>query len=151
MRLREFDRAWADRVVGSALEVTGPTYPVKHYTKSGMNEEKIIDHWESPRNKGSLPNATSGGRSENLACGDSITIDLLVANGTIEKASFDGRGCVLCLAGASMLVENIIGKPLNEAAKLTERDMFNLYEGVPIPVRMRCCLLPLEALKYAAK
>lgn len=112
-----------------------------------MNEVKIIDHWINPRHKDGLMRVAETGTAKNEDCGDVISIDIWPVGGRIDSVTFTGNGCVLCLAGASMLAECLIGKPLEAAKQMTEQDMLALYEGVPTPVRMACCLLPLEALR----
>lgn len=110
--------------------------------------ENILDHYRNPRNKGSLENPTHTHEEDNPLCGDVIRIDLHV-NGedVIDQVRFDGQGCAISQASASMLTEMVQGKTLEEAKKLSKEDILEAL-GIEIgPVRLKCALLSLKVLK----
>lgn len=123
-----------------------------------MNEELVIDHWQNPVGKGPLPGATHSGFAINPGCGDTLRLDFRLVDGIMEGAGFDGKGCVMSLAGGSLLVEWLREqRPTAEwlvSRKLLTPDEMRevvrtLYGGLPIPVRMGCVMLPLLALQNA--
>ncbi|MFQ5575901.1 MAG: Fe-S cluster assembly sulfur transfer protein SufU [Anaerolineae bacterium] len=113
--------------------------------------ENILDHYRNPRFKGLLDAPTHRHREHNPVCGDEIQIDLLVnGQGIIEEARFSGHGCAISQASASMLMERIQGRPLEEAKKLTKEDVLEDL-GISIgPVRLKCALLSLKVFKAGA-
>lgn len=112
--------------------------------------ENILDHYRHPRYKGRLEDATHSFHDENALCGDNIQIDLHVdGNDVIDDVRFDGHGCSISLASASMLVEGLKGMPLDEAKKLNKEFILQAL-GIELgPVRLKCALLSLKVLKGA--
>ena len=109
--------------------------------------EAIIDHYKHPRHKGKLEDADVHRRETNPFCGDEVTIFLRIADDTVADASFEGRGCAISQASASMIMEEIIGMPVDELKQWGKEDVLDLL-GIEIgPVRLKCALLPLKALK----
>ena len=77
-----------------------------------LYQERILDHYEEPFHRGHCPAATHAHEDENPLCGDVVRVELAIdADGTIRDAYFDGDGCCISQASASMLVERIDGKP----------------------------------------
>ena len=113
-----------------------------------LYRENILDHYRHPRFKGELEPHTHRHHEHNPVCGDELQVDLLVNDdGIVEKAAFSGHGCAISQASASMLMERIQGKPLEEVKKLSKEDILEDL-GIPIgPVRLKCALLSLKALK----
>jgi nitrogen fixation NifU-like protein len=112
--------------------------------------ENILDHYENPRNKGVLDDPDISHEEDNPVCGDVIRVDLKVEDGVITDARFDGRGCSISQAAASMLVEDIIGKPLDEVKGYGKEKVLDML-GIPVgPVRLKCALLSLKVLKAGA-
>lgn len=112
-----------------------------------LYREAILDHYKHPRHKGHLAQADLSHHDHNPFCGDEITIELKVADGIVTEAAFDGRGCAISQATASMLMEEIIGKPVEEL-KLLDKEYILELLGIEIgPVRLKCALLPLKVLK----
>ncbi len=110
--------------------------------------ENILDHYRNPRNKGQLENPTHTHEEDNPLCGDVIRIDLHV-NGedVIDQVRFDGRGCAISQASASMLTEMIQGRSVEEAKGLTKDDILEAL-GIEIgPVRLKCALLSFKVFK----
>lgn len=109
--------------------------------------EAIIDHYKHPRHKGKLEDADVHRHETNPFCGDEVTIFLSIADDTVAGASFEGRGCAISQASASMIMEEIIGMPVDELKQWGKEDVLDLL-GIEIgPVRLKCALLPLKALK----
>ena len=110
--------------------------------------ENILDHYRNPRNKGHLENATHSHEEHNPLCGDVLHIDLHVNDeDVIEEVRFDGQGCAISQASASMLTEMVQGKTLEEA-KLVEKEDILEALGIDIgPVRLKCALLSLKVFK----
>ncbi len=113
-------------------------------------KENILDHYRRPRHYGSLACATHAHEEHNPLCGDTVQIELCVnPDGVIEQAGFTGRGCAISIASTSMLTELLTGKTLAEAGQVSKEDVLELL-AIPIgPVRLKCALLPLKALKVA--
>ena len=112
-----------------------------------LYREAILDHYKYPRHKGHLDNPDVSYFDHNPFCGDEITLELKIEDGMVVDAAFDGRGCAISQASASMMTEEIIGKSLDELKSWTKDDILELL-GIEIgPVRLKCALLPLKALK----
>ena len=112
-----------------------------------LYREAILDHYRHPRNKGHLEAPDISYHDHNPFCGDEITLELKIENGKVIQAAFDGRGCAISQASASMMTEEIVGKSLDELREWSKDDILDLL-GIEIgPVRLKCALLPLKALK----
>lgn len=110
--------------------------------------ELIIERYKSPRNKGELDPADITYEDDNPACGDHIRIDVRLDNqNKVSEAVFSGQGCAISQASADLLIESIIGKPLEEVKKLDKEDILEML-GIELgPVRLKCALLSLKVLK----
>jgi nitrogen fixation NifU-like protein len=110
--------------------------------------ENILDHYRNPRNKGALEHATHVHEEQNPLCGDEIRMYLYVNDeDVIERVSFEGQGCAISQASASMLTEMVEGKSLEEAKQISKDDILEAL-GIEIgPVRLKCALLSLKVLK----
>jgi nitrogen fixation protein NifU and related proteins len=112
-----------------------------------LYREAILDHYKHPRHKGHLNDPDVHYHDTNPFCGDEITIELKVENGVVVNAAFDGRGCAISQASASMMMEEIIGMSVEDLKQWGKEDVLDLL-GIEIgPVRLKCALLPLKALK----
>ena len=113
--------------------------------------ENILEHYRHPHNAGTLEHPTHSHEEDNPLCGDVIRIDLHVNNdNVIDEVAFQGRGCAISQASASMLTEMIKGKTLDEAKQIG-KDQILENLGIEIgPVRMKCALLSLKVLKAGA-
>lgn len=106
----------------------------------------ILEHYREPRNHGHLDQPDIAAADTNPLCGDRIEIDLRIADGRVTEVRFDGRGCAISQAAASMLTERIEGATLDDLRALTPRDVLDML-GVEIgPARQRCALLGLRVL-----
>ena len=112
-----------------------------------LYRQNILDHYQNPRNFGTLEKPDISAEDSNPLCGDKIRIDLRVKNGTIEDVRFTGIGCSISRAAASMLTEEVKGKTLEEV-KAIGRDEVHELLGIELgPVRLKCALLALKTLK----
>lgn len=109
--------------------------------------ERILDHYRHPRNRGVLEDADFSGEVDNPVCGDVVRIDARLRHGRVSEARFSGRGCVLSVAAASMLTEEIVGKDVDELTAMQDEDIFEMLGVTLGPVRARCALLALQALR----
>jgi len=117
--------------------------------------KKNLYRYQSPHNFGKLDNPDYSALVFNSFCGDSIKIQIkktMVNNEEkIKKIKFLGKGCAISIATASLLTDYLKGKPLREINRLGKEKILELL-GIDIsPVRLKCALLPLEALKKAIK
>lgn len=111
-------------------------------------EEVILDHWKNPRNKGRLADPDLVGMEVNPLCGDAVRLELKVAQGKVTDVRFDGQGCAISQAAASLLTELIQGKSLAEVQTLEEKELLSALGGV-IQTRLNCALLAWRALRKA--
>jgi nitrogen fixation NifU-like protein len=109
--------------------------------------QNILDHYQNPRNFGTLDHPDISAEDSNPLCGDKIRIDLKVTAGRVEDVRFTGVGCSISRAAASMLTEEIIGKTLEEVKRIGREEVLELL-GIELgPVRLKCALLALKTLK----
>ncbi|MGH7547014.1 MAG: Fe-S cluster assembly sulfur transfer protein SufU [Gemmatimonadales bacterium] len=136
---------------------------------SALYQELILDHYRRPRNKGTLDDATHTVSLNNPLCGDEIDLQLRVDGDVIKNARFIGRGCSISQASASMMTQLLKDKSIPQAVALAER-MSAMMQGddaaaqdkalgelralagvSKFPVRIKCALLPWNALTDAVK
>jgi nitrogen fixation NifU-like protein len=109
--------------------------------------QNILDHYQNPRNFGTLERPDISAEDSNPLCGDEIRIDLKVKDGVIDDVRFSGKGCSISRAAASMLTEEIRGKTLEEVKRIGKDDVLEML-GIELgPVRLKCALLALKTLK----
>ncbi|MDN6193609.1 MAG: SUF system NifU family Fe-S cluster assembly protein [Alkalibacterium sp.] len=126
----------------------------------------IVDHSKNPRRRGTLDNKTTQIEIKNPTCGDVIEIQLEIKDNKIKDIRFDGSGCTISLASASMMTDSVMGKTLEEALLLSE-DFSSLVQGkdpeheddlgdavmlsgvAKFPARIKCATLPWKALEKA--
>src|SRR4051812_37593023 len=114
-----------------------------------LYRENILEHYRQPHHHGHLADPSVSLEVDNPLCGDRLSIDLLLRDGVVVDMAFTGRGCAISQASASILSDELVGKPVAEAAALTRRDMMDLL-GVEIgPARLKCALLALRGVKMA--
>ena len=116
-----------------------------------MYREVILDHYKNPRHNGELDPADISYQDDNPLCGDMIRIDLRVdKDNKIIECAFSGHGCAISQASASMLMEDIKGKTLDDIKDYTRDDMLEML-GIELgPVRLKCAMLSLKVLKVGA-
>ena len=117
---------------------------------SEMYKEIILDYYKNPRNRGTIDLPQTTARDSNPLCGDVVEMQLKFSDGKVSEIKFNGDGCAISQASASMLTEMVMGKPIEEVRKL---DKTVLLEGLGSPnlgaVRIKCALLPLKVMKTA--
>lgn len=110
--------------------------------------EIILDHYRNPRNKGKLLDADISIHDSNPLCGDEIDIHMKVEGEKIKDIKFEGRGCAISQASASMLTEMVMHKPLTTLKDLAKDDILeNIGLANLGPARIKCALLALKVLK----
>ena len=113
-----------------------------------MYSEKVMDHFENPRNMGEIADASGTGTVGNAKCGDIMKMDIKVENGVIVDVKFKTFGCGAAIATSSMATEMVKGKTLDEALALTNKAVAEALDGLP-PVKMHCSVLAEEAIHAA--
>lgn len=113
--------------------------------------ETIREHFRHPRNYGALPSPDIAYEDVNPLCGDRIRIELKLSDGTVEAARFKGDGCMISRAAASILTEMIQGLTVKEAEGIAEEELLAALKAEIRPSRIKCALLPLNALHAGIK
>ena len=114
-----------------------------------MYTEKVMDHFENPRNVGQIENASGVGTVGNAKCGDIMRIYLNVdEDQVIQDVKFKTFGCGAAVATSSMATELIKGKTVKEALLVTNKAVMEALDGLP-PVKVHCSLLAEEAIQAA--
>ncbi len=112
----------------------------------------ILDHWENPRNFGPLPGADAVAEAHNPQCGDALTVRLLLAgDGRVERAMFEGEGCTISVASASIMTEMLVGKTLSEVESFSIDAVLDLIGRDIASTRLACASVGLEGAKRAGK
>lgn len=115
-----------------------------------LYSEKVMDHFQNPRNVGKMDDADGVGEVGNAVCGDIMKMYIKVKDGIITDVKFNTFGCGSAIATSSMATEMIKGKPIEEALKLSNKAVAEALDGLP-PVKMHCSLLAEEAVKAAVE
>jgi nitrogen fixation NifU-like protein len=114
-----------------------------------LYRDYILEHYRHPHNFGVLEAPTASYEGANPLCGDRITMMLGIRDGKVAEVGFTGRGCAISQASASLLTDEIKGKPVADVARMTSKDVLDLL-GIDIsPARLKCALLSLDTLEHA--
>ncbi|WP_353893180.1 Fe-S cluster assembly scaffold protein NifU [Proteinivorax hydrogeniformans] len=113
-----------------------------------MYTEKVMDHFQNPRNVGEIKDADGVGEVGNVKCGDIMRIYLKVTDNVIKDVKFRTFGCGAAIATSSVITEMAVGKTIEEALELTNKQVADELGGLP-PVKMHCSNLAADALKTA--
>jgi len=117
---------------------------------SDIYSEIILDHYKHPHNRGHIKHDTHSAEGDNPLCGDNLKIYIKVSDKKIiEDISFEGEGCAISQASASMLTEFLKGKPVAQAKKITPEQIYDLLKIEISPARSKCALLALKTIKAA--
>jgi nitrogen fixation NifU-like protein len=114
-----------------------------------LYRDYILEHYRRPHNFGVLESPSVSVEGHNPLCGDRITLQLGVRDGVVERVAFTGRGCAISQASASLLTDEIKGKPLAVVAAFRADDLLELL-GIEIsPARLKCAMLSHDTLRRA--
>ena len=114
-----------------------------------MYSEKVMDHFQNPRNMGEIEDASGVGTVGHAKCGDIMRIFLDIdEEGVIREAKFKPFGCGAAVATSSMATELVKGKTVQEALQVTNKAVMEALDGLP-PVKVHCSLLAEEAIHAA--
>lgn len=113
-----------------------------------MYTDKVMDHFMNPRNVGEIENADGVGEVGNVKCGDIMRIYVKIENDIIVDVKFKTFGCGSAIAASSISTELIMGKSVDDALSLTNKDVVDALGGLP-PVKVHCSVLAEQALKAA--
>lgn len=134
-----------------------------------LYQEVILDHYKRPRNRGALEEANRHAEGHNPLCGDEVHISLILEGDIVRDVRFEGQGCAISTASASLMTEAVVGKTLAEAEQLigefqamvtntgehvSQPDMGELEALAGVrehPVRIKCATLPWHALRAALR
>ena len=117
-------------------------------TTFGWYSEKVMDHYQNPRNVGQIEDADGTGVVGNPVCGDMMMITIKVEDDRIADIKFKTFGCGAAIATTSMVTELVKGKTLEEALQVTNKDVADALGGLP-PIKVHCSLLAEEAIRAA--
>ena len=113
-----------------------------------LYRDYILEHYRRPHNFGVIEEPTASFEGSNPLCGDRITIQLGIENGLVERVGFTRRGCAISQASASLLTDEIKGKPVAEVAAYRADDLLDLL-GIEIsPARLKCAMLSHDSLQH---
>ena len=131
-----------------------------------LYQDMVVEHKRAPRHFGTLPAPTNEARGRNPQCGDDVRVQLRLENGRIADIAFEGQGCAICIASASMMTDAVLGRDVDTARALQQRfravltgkaepDDAELGKLVSLagvrryPSRIKCALLGWHALMHA--
>lgn len=112
--------------------------------------DKVIENFRDAGHYGRMEDADAVGRVGNIKCGDVMWIYLKVRDEVITEASFETFGCVAAIAASNMAIEMIIGKTLDQALKVSNRDVVDALDGLP-PEKLHCSVLAEEGIHKAIR
>ena len=113
-----------------------------------MYSEKVMDHFNNPRNVGEIEDADGVGEVGNPACGDMMTIYIKVNDGKLADVKFKTFGCGAAIATSSMITEMAMGMTIEEALAITRDSVADALDGLP-PVKLHCSNLAADGLHAA--
>lgn len=115
-----------------------------------LYSDKVMDHFQNPRNVGKMDDADGVGEVGNAKCGDIMKMYLKIKDDKIEDVKFETFGCGSAIASSSMATEMIKGKTLEEATAVTNKQVVEALGGLPAH-KLHCSVLAEEAIKSAVK
>ncbi len=112
--------------------------------------DRLLDHYEHPRNRGVLPTANVVAHSGQTGCGDRLTLYVRTdAHQRIQAVTFEGEGCTISQAAASILTDYLPGHTLEEATHLSDEAVLDMLGREVVSTRLKCATLALNALRAA--
>jgi nitrogen fixation NifU-like protein len=115
-----------------------------------LYNEKVIEHFTNPRNVGEIPDADGVAEVGSRQCGDIMKIYIKVENNVITDIKFKTFGCASAIASSSVMTEMVKGRTIEEALKLTNKEVVDELGGLP-PAKVHCSVLAEEAIRAAIK
>ncbi len=115
-----------------------------------MYNERVMKEFAEPKNVGFIENADGVGKVGNASCGDIMEISLKIDNDIIIDAKFRTFGCAAAIASSSVATQMVIGKTLDEALEIKNKDVVETLQGLP-PQKIHCSVLAEEAIKKAVE
>jgi nitrogen fixation NifU-like protein len=114
-----------------------------------LYREVLLDHYKNPQNFGMIKNPDIHKYDNNPLCGDEIEIFVKLDNNKekVKDIKFKGHGCVICIASASIITDDMMGKELKKIQKMDTDDMLKLLGIELTPARIKCMMLPLITIK----
>jgi len=110
--------------------------------------KKVLKHFRNPHNLGKIKNPDGVGEVGNMACGDVMKLYIKVKNNVITEIKFETYGCAAAIATSSVITDLVKGKTIDEAIKMTNKDVIDSLDGLP-PIKIHCSLLSIDALSEA--
>ena len=110
--------------------------------------KRVMEHFQNPKNKGEIKSPDAEAMIGNPQCGDVLKIMLKIEKNKIQDIKFQTFGCVAAIASSSMLTELAEGKTIEQAKKITNKDVTKALGQLP-PIKMHCSNLAADALKEA--
>ncbi|MCX8202498.1 MAG: Fe-S cluster assembly scaffold protein NifU [Candidatus Micrarchaeota archaeon] len=117
-------------------------------TNSSLYTQKVMEHFMNPHNMGEIEDADSVGEAGNAVCGDVMYLYLKIEKNRIKDIKFKTLGCAAAIATSSMVTDMAKGKTLDEALKITNKQVAEKLGGLPA-IKMHCSVLAQQALKNA--
>jgi nitrogen fixation NifU-like protein len=111
--------------------------------------ENLLDYYQNPRNKGRIEDATVSISGGNTGCGDVVTMYVKIEDGIAKEVSFEGQGCTISQAGASMVAEKYQGEPIETIEQASSDDMIDEMGREVVVSRIRCASVGIGTLKGA--
>jgi nitrogen fixation protein NifU and related proteins len=113
-----------------------------------LYRDYILEHYRRPHNFGVIEEPSASYEGSNPLCGDRITMQLAVKDGVVEQIGFTGRGCAISQASASLLTDEVKGKPIETVIDFGAADLLDLL-GIEIsPARLKCAMLSFDSLQH---
>lgn len=116
-----------------------------------LYSDTLLDHFRNPRNYGALPSPDVAYEEFNPLCGDRIRFELKISDNRIAAVRFVGDGCAISIAAASMLTVLVLDADIDQSAVISSEKLISSLKSDIKPSRMKCALLPLDALRSCVK
>ena len=114
---------------------------------NNIYSENILDHFRNPKNFGRLEKPDATHKEVNPLCGDEFEVQIKLNGNSIKEIKFNGEGCAISTASMSMLTEKVKEMEISEIKNLQEKDVLEILKIPITPIRMKCAMLPLVAVK----
>ena len=119
------------------------------HSEEEIYQEHVLDHSDDPYHRGRCIDATHAHEDDNPLCGDVVRVELRIQDQRVAEAWFDGEGCCISQASASMLMEELEGKTVQDVRNFGAEQMLSLFRAKLTPNRQKCCLLSWKVVQSA--